>query len=213
MPPRETGGDATGGELHLEEPSGGWARESVAGLAINLLQSDSLPRLFIDAERNVVWRNDAADALLADRSDVEIRGGQLVADDRGRHALLTEFLAQEGDGPRTLCLPCSDGDGHLVIQANNVGNGSGPHAVSLTIHLTGSRFEARYADLRAPFGLTNAEHQIVIQLVRGRTAEHIASDTGSSVGTVRTHIRNIYAKLDVSSREMLFYRLRPFRIL
>jgi DNA-binding CsgD family transcriptional regulator len=29
---------------------------------------------------------------------------------------------------------------------------------------------------------------------------------------VRTHIRNIYAKLDVNSREKLFAKVQPFRI-
>jgi len=189
-------------------------RDSVAGIAVAVLRADPQPRLFLDPLGTILWRNPAAADLLATCPVLEVRDNQLVAEDRAAQPLLADFLAgDDGAALRTLCLPCSDGDGHLLLQASNVREGEAERAVSLTIRRTGSRFEARYADLRAAFGLTNAEHQIVNQLVRGRTAEDIACETGSSIGTVRTHIRSIYAKLDVSSREMFFYRLRPFRIL
>jgi DNA-directed RNA polymerase specialized sigma24 family protein len=48
--------------------------------------------------------------------------------------------------------------------------------------------------------------------VAGKTAQDAAREQGTSVDTVRTHIRRLYAKLDVNSREGLFTRLRPFLI-
>jgi DNA-binding CsgD family transcriptional regulator len=45
--------------------------------------------------------------------------------------------------------------------------------------------------------LTANEHDIVLRLLRGDTAPAIAADTGRSVHTVRTTIRNIYDKLGI----------------
>jgi len=42
--------------------------------------------------------------------------------------------------------------------------------------------------------------------------EEIAQELGLRVPTVRTHIRNLYDKLDVTCREELFRRVSPFRV-
>jgi len=57
--------------------------------------------------------------------------------------------------------------------------------------------------------LTPREYEIVDLLLRARRAKQIASSMGISDETVRTHIRNIYKKLDVSSRAELMLRFSP----
>jgi DNA-binding CsgD family transcriptional regulator len=59
------------------------------------------------------------------------------------------------------------------------------------------------------FRLTASEHRILMLMLDGLTAEELSQRLGSSLDTVRTHIRNIYGKLKVTSREGLFSRLRP----
>lgn len=49
-------------------------------------------------------------------------------------------------------------------------------------------------------GLSARERQILQELVRGRSLKQIASAIGISRHTVDTHVRNIYAKLEVNSR-------------
>jgi DNA-binding CsgD family transcriptional regulator len=46
----------------------------------------------------------------------------------------------------------------------------------------------------------------------GAGADAIARDVGVGIETVRTHIRRIYNKLGIGSREELFARLSPFRL-
>jgi DNA-binding NarL/FixJ family response regulator len=50
------------------------------------------------------------------------------------------------------------------------------------------------------YGLTSRELEILRCLVSGDTYKKIASHCHISVGTVRSHIMNIYRKLDVNSR-------------
>lgn len=59
------------------------------------------------------------------------------------------------------------------------------------------------ARLAAAYRLTPREHDILRLLVDRRTNAEIAEDLVISVATVRTHVRNIYAKLDVHSTKEL----------
>lgn len=52
--------------------------------------------------------------------------------------------------------------------------------------------------------ITPREIQVVAQVLEGHSSESIAKSLGISVGTVRIHRRNIYAKLQVSSQQELF---------
>ena len=47
-------------------------------------------------------------------------------------------------------------------------------------------------------GLTPVQSEIAVLLAEGRTAPQIAAATGRGYGTVRTHLRHMYAKLGVS---------------
>lgn len=63
------------------------------------------------------------------------------------------------------------------------------------------------AELRARFGLTEAESRVAVLLVAGRTAKEIASELGISWSTVRRHTERVYLKADVRSRAELVARL------
>lgn len=52
--------------------------------------------------------------------------------------------------------------------------------------------------------ITPRETQVVAQVLEGHSSESIATSLGISVGTVRIHRRNVYAKLDISSQQELF---------
>lgn len=52
--------------------------------------------------------------------------------------------------------------------------------------------------------ITPRETQVVAQVLEGHSSDSIAKRLGISVGTVRIHRRNVYAKLDISSQQELF---------
>ena len=57
------------------------------------------------------------------------------------------------------------------------------------------------------FSLTETEKRIVLSLMNGLTVSDISKRTGSTLLTVRTHIKRIYEKMGVNSREKLFAQL------
>ena len=52
--------------------------------------------------------------------------------------------------------------------------------------------------VQAALGLTPAQAAIAVLLAEGRTPRRIAAATGRRYGTVRTHLKHIYARLGVS---------------
>ena len=52
--------------------------------------------------------------------------------------------------------------------------------------------------------ITPRETQVVSQVLEGHSSDAIARSLGISVGTVRIHRRNVYAKLNISSQQELF---------
>lgn len=65
------------------------------------------------------------------------------------------------------------------------------------------RFQERLDELSRRFGLTKRESEVLRLFVRGRSTSRIAEDLYVSSGTVSTHLRNIYHKADVHSRQEL----------
>lgn len=67
----------------------------------------------------------------------------------------------------------------------------------------------RCAQLAAAHGLTAREQEILAYLAEGHSGAYISDVLFISPNTVRTHIHNIYRKLDVSSREDILRLTKP----
>ena len=61
------------------------------------------------------------------------------------------------------------------------------------------------------YGLTTREHDMLSFLARGFSRQRIADDLGLSTSTVKTHVNNLYAKLDVHKRDELLDLVNEFR--
>lgn len=64
-------------------------------------------------------------------------------------------------------------------------------------------FERTCEEIVKQYGLSNRESDILAFALRGRTSERIAQEFVISKSTVDTHLRRIYAKCDVHSRQEL----------
>lgn len=182
-----------------------------ADLALAWIEHDLMPRAIVDDGLALLWANVAARSLLAARRDVEERGGILSTVDRSKQAALADFITSSEVAISSWALKRSDGDGHLLFRAQRI-DWRGGGMFGLGFFGSGSEFQVRYADLDIVFGLTGAEHRVLLDMLEGLEADRLSEIHAVSIETTRTHIRNIYAKLQVRSREALFHRLRPYRI-
>jgi DNA-binding CsgD family transcriptional regulator len=60
----------------------------------------------------------------------------------------------------------------------------------------------------ARYNITDREREIILKVVQGKSNADIAGELFISLATVKTHLHNIYRKLDVDSRYDLLARLR-----
>jgi DNA-binding NarL/FixJ family response regulator len=69
-----------------------------------------------------------------------------------------------------------------------------------------------YESFNAPLlsKLTPREFEIMLDLYEGKTNQQIAEKQFVSINTIKTHVKNLYSKLDVQSRTdlMIFLRLK-----
>ncbi|MFL6858664.1 MAG: LuxR C-terminal-related transcriptional regulator [Allosphingosinicella sp.] len=209
---RSPAGGASGSAHRPDgDDAGALARGSEErGYALDWLALDKTPFVFLSDGLGIVWSNAAATAELEKRRDLEVRGGALAMTDRGQQPQLERFLASLNGGVWTWSVPRSDGDGHLLFRAQRLSEA--PWRCGVRFYGSGADFHAEYADLLPIFGLTPAENNVLLGLLEGLDAQRIADRDTVSIETTRSHIRAIYLKLDVNSREGLFHRVRPYRL-
>jgi DNA-binding CsgD family transcriptional regulator len=183
-----------------------------ARLALSWLDGDAIARLICTQDGALLWTNAAGQDALVRGGALELRDGLLQAGERGGQYLFARFVAELGPLPGSVALPFPDGDGHLLLRGRQIGGDSASRYLGITFHSTGSGFRALYADLEKVYQLTPAEYRVLGEMIDGRTADAIARLMKLSIETVRSHIRHIYSKMRVSSREELFSKISPFRL-
>ena len=172
---------------------------------------DAQPRLFVTDRLMILWSNRAADRELSARRELEVREGVLAATNPLHADDLETFVREAGEGSSSFALPCEDSDGHVLLRAQRLGRTLGHRSIGVQFFRS-SGLTPEYADFGKVFGLTRAEHRVLLLLLDGRTADEISIEKQVSIETVRYQIRQIYVKLDVSSREALFRRIRPYML-
>lgn len=168
---------------------------------------DVRPRIMVDSRLAVIWQNVASEALLASHPELEIVNGILTATARDQQAELAGFVAKAGSEITSWRLQRPDELGFLLLRAVRLAE----KYVGLTAIRTGPDCKPRFLDLDKTFKLTGSEHRVLIGLLEGSDVETLARHHGVSIETTRTHIRNLYAKMGVNSRESLFALVLPFR--
>jgi DNA-binding CsgD family transcriptional regulator len=123
---------------------------------------------------------------------------------------LGHLLARARVRPEGTCVPAADSGGHLILCARLLGLDETHSIFGLTLRRTDEFTREQPMGVAEAFKLTAAEAKVLQSLCQGDTAQEAAQRTGVSVETIRTHIRRIYQKVGVNSREALLTKVRPF---
>lgn len=73
------------------------------------------------------------------------------------------------------------------------------------------RFQERCHQVADRFGLTPKETEIMILYAKGRTSRHIQDELFISRGTVTTHLRHIYQKMDVHDKQEMIDKIETWQ--
>lgn len=166
-------------------------------------------RAIVTAKLKMIWANHAFMKKLQTGRFLSSKDGYLLISSPQGQSETFDALDNCGNDPEHVWIGDGD-DGILITMAKLEYE---PPYFAVEVVDQSLLPEAIEPALQAAFGLTNAENRVLVQMIMGEPADEISRSLGVSVETVRSHIKKIYDKLSVSSRERLFSRLLPFVVL
>ncbi|WP_313808921.1 helix-turn-helix transcriptional regulator [Sphingobium sp.] len=183
------------------------------GAALSWLDAGSTARLILDRGFAILWANKAARRMLQARRGIEDRDGILTLGPNAGPGMLAAEAAKLRGEEVWIQSHALEGDkGAVIVIRLLPGNRPGETLYGLELRWRDEADHIHYAGYRAYFGVTQAEDRVLRQLLKGLTAEKCAANLDISVDTVRSHIRQLYSKMNISSREALFHVMMPFRV-
>ena len=174
-----------------------------------LLENANCGVIQLDPRGRIVAANDTARALLREGDGLADREGLLCASSPDDDAALQELLAralprfggQAASG--SLMLKRAAVSPRLVLRAVPVADKrmeARPNRVAALMMVVDPASRGRIDPrvVEAVLGLTTAESHVAVMFAEGYTMREIAVATGRSEGTIRWHIKNMYAKHGLS---------------
>lgn len=159
----------------------------------------------------------SAEAMIADGRFLTLKKGRLAAAAANCATGFRQLIAGAARGEAGALIPfalrsrCGEdvrlAEASIIPPSHPLSSGS---SALLIVHQTPAD-ETRIASAaQLCFGLSLAEAEIAAQLALGRTAIAIAAGRQVSVGTVRSQVRGIFAKMGVTSQVEIASRLAVF---
>lgn len=170
-----------------------------------------IPTLIVTMDMRIVWSNSSADTMLEAGDCFALHKGYLACPDKDQEEPFRAFIAGLSSEPTAWIHRLPEQQFRLV-RAERVAPAGQPPGVTLMVYPTDARSRYVWGDISRAFGLTRAEATIVRKIIDGDGAAAVAEDLSVSLETVRTHIRRVYNKLGINSREQLFSTMSGFRI-
>ncbi len=157
----------------------------------------------------IVASNRAADAMLRRGDTLLLRRRRIAArdvrDDAHLQAALRAAAARDATQASALALHRERGTVYLVSIAA-IWTGDRRQIVMIVTDPHGR--DASLVDrVRTLYGLTAAEADIVVGLSEGKAVEAVAQERAVSLGTVRSQLKAIYLKMDVTRQSELVARV------
>lgn len=159
-------------------------------------ENDRCGRFFIDKSFNIILANGRARRMVRSR-DILLGGRALEFSHKPAQSALESMVAdaRRDGGDRWHHKVAAIGDGMWTsLHARCIDDDSGDVEV-LVRFVEPSQGEGAMVAVVEAFALTSMEAKVLVGLVSSLPPKVIASKNRISVHTVRTHIRNIYAKL------------------
>ena len=189
------------------------SREALHDAALSWLGSGATARLMLDGQFRILWANDAARAALAPKGWLDGKDGVLAAAQNSGAAALPAEAARLGNSAVFVdSYSLADGSNVVAVMRLLSSAEGAERFYGLELRRRSDAESIRYTGYRAYFGITQAEDRVLQQLLKGDNVERCAANLELSIDTVRSHVRQLYTKMNVSSREALFHAVMPFRV-
>ncbi len=200
--------------------------QQAALLATGALDQMGMAALACDPEGRVVAMTPAAEALVAREGHIQVRQGRLWARTRPPDALTTALSWTGARPSHGASGPGAPGQAMILTDANGEDPRLAdvvrlepdripfPGSVSALVIVRDGGEAATQRVVEAAgrlFDLTPMERTVAGRMLNGQVPEAIAAALNQSIGTVRTHVRNLYGKTGADSQLAFLARLNALR--
>jgi len=166
------------------------------------------PMLVIDRNFNVRWRCDRTNRLLDSAVPLRIVDGQLIVQDELGPGRFKHFIASLDEVPRRF-LVRGRGNAHwAMLHAWRNARCGGDIFMFCTLSIP--HCDVENSGIAQDFSLTRAETAVLTLFANLRSPKEIAIDLGVSISTVRSHIKQIYAKTTVQTGVQLHQLVQTY---
>ena len=162
-------------------------------------------KVVTDEVGNVLWRSAGAALLTSKMRCVTISDGELSGRTRYSDTALRRLLstaASSADPVEELLSASLSESPQLYVKARSCMAGD-LRVIAVTLREL-DRVLGDIPDLCRLYGLTRAEQEITQKMLQGHSVAEIAAELNKAELTVRTHIKRLYVKLHVRTKEQLF---------
>lgn len=174
------------------------------------LSASHFPTVICDAQQRVLWHSASLPTYVEGLTCIRMEWDHLGLSDKRAQAALSQFF-QSADAPTAVIALEAEHHGKShVLQCRRLRGATDVTAFGLRIICDDGYRESAVLHFDEYYGLTRQETLICRALLRGKTVQEIVEAVNKSSDTIRFHIRNIYQKVDVCSREALLAKLRLF---
>ena len=172
-------------------------------------KGDPSPKILIDEECNALWCSADAERLLQPPLPLSIRGGRLIASSAGRGRSWTSFIDELGEDNGRLLLT-GPGATTWVLVTGCAERHEGHRLIFLKCAMSWPFRDVTSSGLSEDFGLTRSESAVLNEFARLKKPAQIAEELEISVSTVRSHLKQIHAKMAVNSGVQLLRITRAY---
>jgi DNA-binding CsgD family transcriptional regulator len=172
--------------------------------------------VIIDTGRRVAQLNSAAQRILMAGEGLHVHSGQLealhTATNKQLQSSITHACEGSRDGARggdSLACGRPEGRRPYVIHVLPLATSEDPSAARALVIIIDPEQEAEPPKmlLRRLFGLTNAEADVALRVMRGDGLKPISADLELTMATIKTHLQHIFDKTDTHRQAELVHLL------
>lgn len=186
--------------------------DDMAHALLALSDHDEHPVLLVTAQSEAVYRNPAADRLLACASGLRLDGACVLAASPADQRVLREAIVQAAQGdrahmaPRVVALAHAASSAPMVVVVRAAGSvfasstGARRGLALVTVRGGPTAHDPATCAFAREYQLTAAQARVSALVFAGQPLAAIAHTLGVSENTVRSHLRLVFQKTDTHSQ-------------
>ncbi len=202
-------------EAHFVEYRNIEMNSAATGLVLPLLLSGWLSsgrhaRMICDIHQKALWYNQNFVSLCDRTGRFSLLNERFSFVSKADQTRFSDFVSDDAQDDTAFWINNREGNPVIAVQCQRIRLPTTSDCFGIRLAENDDFLASDHRHFESHFNLTRQETIVCRLMLQGKTVQDIVEIYGKSHDTVRFHVRNIYRKMAISSREELFAKLRHF---